>query len=123
MSTTMPNTRKQESRQQRMLLIFSYLILLASLPVYGFWQAVLSIEPAALILGQMGILAVLPLVAQLWPRIRPLRQFILIALVVNAITGWLIPFARNKALLAGWFARVNPTFWQANSGKLLLCSQ
>ncbi|MBK8903973.1 MAG: CPBP family intramembrane metalloprotease [Anaerolineaceae bacterium] len=120
MSTTMLNARKSEGRQQRLLRIFSYLILLVSLSAYGFWQAVLPIAPASLILGQMGVLAVLLLVAQLWPVLRPLRHFILIALLVNAITGWLIPLVRNTSLWAGWFGTTNLTFWQANAGELFL---
>lgn len=120
MSTTILDTREQENPRQHTLTLFAYMTLLFSLSVYGFWQALLPVAPATLIWVQAGVLAVLLLVAQLWPLLRPLRRFILIALLVNAITGWLIPFVQNTAWWASRFGAANPTFWQANSGGLFL---
>lgn len=120
MSTTLIDNRTQADVRQRPLTISAYLILLIALPVYGFWQALLPVAPAALIWLQIGMLVAVLAIAQSWPLIRPLRGFVLIALVVTLVSGWLVPFVGNTAFWTGWFGAENPSFWQANSGGLLL---
>jgi len=109
-----------QKAQRRTLLFFAYTALFFALPVHGFWQAFVPVEPATLVWVQSGILAVLLLVAQIWQPLRPLRGFVLIVLVVNTVTALLIPFASSSALWRGWFDVENPTFWQANSGAMFL---
>ena len=109
-----------QKRQQRLLLIFAYAAFFFALLVHGFWQTLVPVDAANLVLIQSGILVVLLLAAQIWRPLQPLRGFALILLIVNTVTALLIPFTGSSALWHDWFDTENPSFWQANNGMMCL---
>lgn len=120
MSTVVVDTSEQAGPRQHTLTTAAYVVLLVALPVHGFWQAILPVAPATLLGVQISMLLVLLVMVQFWQPARPVRGFVLIALLVSVVTGWLIPFVTNTSWWSARFGVGDPSFWQANSGALML---
>lgn len=120
MSPVLVDAGAQARLGQRTLTTAAYIVLLIVLPVYGFWQAILPAAPATLLTVQISMLVGLLVLVQFWQPARPVRGFVLIALLVSVVTGWLIPFISGTSWWSARFSMENPSFWQANSGGLLL---
>ena len=111
--------RSPAEAQHRAVILFAYIGLLVSIPIYGFWQAFVPGAPAWMLGAQLGILLALLALTFIWKMVRPLRGFFLIMLVINFISLVLNPLVKGSALWTGWFGTNNTSYFVANFSELL----
>src|SRR5215210_8833820 len=88
----------------RLLLAFAWLSTLVSLPVYGFWRAVVPGEVDGLQLAQVLLVAALLVTTWVWPALAPLRGYVAILMTVHLVTNYLHPFLADTTVWRAWFS-------------------